>query len=69
MLRRGIVQTSPTSESVLTRMLTSPFAINVRLNSMLSDDDNGDDDSDQKVPHGCVIYTCDYTIVAYVTMS
>jgi hypothetical protein len=33
----GAVQISPISESVLTRMLTSPFAINIRLN-------RGDDD-------------------------
>ena len=34
LLQKGgaVVQVSPISESVLTRMLTSPFAINIRLN-------------------------------------
>ena len=36
----GAVQASPISESVLTRMLTSPFAINIRL----SRDDNDEVD-------------------------
>ena len=37
----GAVHVSPISESVLTRMLTSPFAINIRLNR--GDDDEVDE--------------------------